>query len=50
MLRRRHLRALQHCDHVRVQQILGAIGMNGTLRQLLLLSDSLIAFALDLWS
>jgi hypothetical protein len=24
--------------------------MNGTLRQLLLLSDSLIAFALDLWS
>jgi hypothetical protein len=23
--------------------------MNGTLRQLLLLSDSLIAFALDLW-
>jgi len=39
MLRRRHLKALQHCDHVRVQQILGAIGMNGTLHQLLLWSD-----------
>jgi hypothetical protein len=38
-LRRRHLKAVQHCDPVRVQQILGAIGTNGMLRQLLLLSD-----------